>query len=62
VRPTSEPSWVSEHSPGLDDAQRCRDAIMIAMRPTHNWIWALGVLVVWVAIFFAFLLISISRP
>jgi hypothetical protein len=35
---------------------------MIAMRPAHNWIWALGVLVVWVAIFFAFLLISISRP
>ena len=35
---------------------------MIPMRPTHNWIWALGVLAVWVAIFFAFLLISISRP
>jgi len=35
---------------------------MIAMRSTHNWIWALGVLVVWVAIFLAFLLISISRP
>jgi hypothetical protein len=34
----------------------------IAMRPTHNWIWALGVLVVWVAVFLAFLLISISRP
>jgi hypothetical protein len=50
------------YSPSLDDAQRCEVAIMIAMRPTHNWIWALGVLVVWAAILFAFLLISISRP
>lgn len=49
-------------SPRLDDAQPCGVAIMIAMRPTHNWIWALGVLLVWVAIFLAFLLIAIARP
>lgn len=35
---------------------------MITMRPTRDWIWALGTLIVWVFIFFAFLLISISRP
>jgi hypothetical protein len=27
-----------------------------------NWMWVLGVLVVWVGMFFAFLLIAISRP
>ena len=27
-----------------------------------NWMWALGVLVVWAGIFFAFLLIAIARP
>ena len=31
------------------------------MRST-NWMWALGALVIWVAIFFAFLLIAIARP
>jgi hypothetical protein len=35
--------------------------MMLAMRPTHNWIWALGTLVIWLAIFFAFLLIAISK-
>jgi hypothetical protein len=29
---------------------------------SKNWVWALGTLVVWVAIFFAFLLIAIARP
>jgi hypothetical protein len=53
---------VAEHSSGLDDAQRGGVAIMMAMRPARNWIWALGVLVLWVSILFAFLLISISRP
>jgi hypothetical protein len=28
---------------------------------SRNWIWALGTLVVWVAMFFAFLLIAIPR-
>jgi hypothetical protein len=32
------------------------------MRATRNWAWALLTLVVWVAIFFAFLLIAIARP
>jgi hypothetical protein len=27
-----------------------------------NWVWALGALVVWVAIFIGFLLIAIARP
>jgi hypothetical protein len=39
-----------------------RRAIVVLMQPTRNWIWALGTLVVWVAIFFAFLLIAIARP
>jgi hypothetical protein len=29
---------------------------------TPNWVWALGAGVVWAGIFFAFLLIAISRP
>jgi hypothetical protein len=29
---------------------------------TKNWVWALGALLVWLAIFFAFLLIAIARP
>jgi hypothetical protein len=29
---------------------------------SSNWIWALGVLAIWVAMFFAFLLIAIARP
>jgi hypothetical protein len=29
---------------------------------SKNWVWGLGVLVVWVAMFFAFLLIAIARP
>jgi hypothetical protein len=29
---------------------------------SRNWVWALGALVVWVGIFFAFLLIAIARP
>jgi hypothetical protein len=33
-----------------------------AMGPTKNWIWAVLALAVWAAMFFAFLLISISRP
>jgi hypothetical protein len=32
------------------------------MGPTRDWVWALLALVVWVAIFFAFLLTAISRP
>jgi hypothetical protein len=28
---------------------------------SRNWIWALGTLAVWVAMFFAFLLIAIPR-
>jgi hypothetical protein len=28
---------------------------------TRNWLWSLGTLVVWAAIFFAFLLIAIPR-
>jgi hypothetical protein len=36
-------------------------AMMVAMRPTRNWVWALGTLVVWAAILFAFLLIAIPR-
>jgi SAM-dependent methyltransferase len=36
-------------------------AMMVAMRPVRNWAWALGTLVIWVAIFFAFLLIAIPR-
>jgi hypothetical protein len=28
----------------------------------HNWAWALGALLVWAGILFAFLLIAISRP
>ena len=28
---------------------------------TRNWLWGLGALVVWAAIFFAFLLIAIPR-
>jgi hypothetical protein len=28
---------------------------------SRNWIWALGTLVIWVAVFFAFLLIAIPR-
>lgn len=31
------------------------------MRST-NWIWAVGILVIWAGIFFAFLLIAIARP
>jgi hypothetical protein len=31
------------------------------MRST-NWVWTVGGLVVWVAMFFAFLLIAIARP
>jgi hypothetical protein len=27
-----------------------------------NWVWAVGMLVVWVAIFVGFLLIAIARP
>jgi hypothetical protein len=27
-----------------------------------NWVWAVGVLLIWVGIFFAFLLIAIARP
>jgi hypothetical protein len=30
--------------------------------PKQNWFWALLTLAVWVAIFFAFLLIAIARP
>jgi len=29
---------------------------------SKNWVWGLGTLIVWVAIFFAFLLIAIARP
>jgi hypothetical protein len=29
---------------------------------SRNWFWALGGLIVWVGIFFAFLLIAIARP
>jgi hypothetical protein len=36
-------------------------AMMVVMRPTRNWPWAVGGLVVWAAIFFAFLLIAIAR-
>jgi hypothetical protein len=28
---------------------------------SRNWIWALGTLVIWMAVFFAFLLIAIPR-
>jgi SAM-dependent methyltransferase len=38
-----------------------RCAMMVRMRPTRNWAWALGGLVVWAAMFFAFLLIAIPR-
>lgn len=31
------------------------------MRST-NWIWAVGILVIWAGILFAFLLIAIARP
>jgi hypothetical protein len=36
-------------------------AIVTAMRPAQNWIWALLVLLVWAAIFFVFLLTAIPR-
>jgi hypothetical protein len=29
---------------------------------SSNWVWAVGALVVWAGIFFAFLLIAIARP
>jgi hypothetical protein len=29
---------------------------------SKNWVWGLGALIVWVAIFFAFLLTAIARP
>jgi hypothetical protein len=29
---------------------------------SSNWVWALGVLVMWAGMFFAFLLIAIARP
>jgi hypothetical protein len=29
---------------------------------SKNWVWALGALLIWAAIFFAFLLIAIARP
>jgi hypothetical protein len=36
---------------------RCDD---VPMR-TRNWLWGLGMLAVWAAIFFAFLLVAIPR-
>jgi hypothetical protein len=38
-----------------------RGVMMGTMRPTRNWPWALGGLVVWAAIFFAFLLVALPR-
>lgn len=35
--------------------------MMLTVRSTPAWVWAVATLVVWVAMFFAFLLIAIPR-